>query len=59
MFEQFAGEGKYGNPSNYKGLRDFGFRPSAGGVTRFQIAENEIEPLGSVSPKGIKLPKMK
>ena len=36
MFEEIAGNGKCGNPSNYKGLRDFGFCPDAGGVTRSQ-----------------------
>lgn len=36
MFEQIAREGKCGNPSNYKGLRDFGFLWNAGGVTRSQ-----------------------
>ncbi len=36
MFEEIAGNGKCGNPSNYKGLRDFGFCPDAGDVTRSQ-----------------------
>ena len=37
MFEEIAGKGKCGNPSVFKGLRDFGFRPITGGVTRSQI----------------------